>query len=98
VAFSEDIVQSVWQKARVIADVDPTEWRKDECGAWIRRIHYEHSNSEFGWKIVNVSLGGPDELTKLRALHWQNRYDWALGQAHCKVTADSGGIANKGVD
>lgn len=86
--YSKDTVQNVWEKARVIAEQDPAVWRKDECGAWIRREHYQRENSEFGWIIANVSAGGPNELHNLRPFHHENSFDAGPGQPKCRVTAD----------
>jgi len=86
--FNKEVVASVWQHARVMSDLDPEGWRQDQCGAWIRREHYGREDSEFGWKIVNVSVGGPDTVENLRPLHHSNGYDRAGQRAHCKVRAD----------
>ena len=56
--YSKEIADQVWENARAMPDKDPTEWRKDECGAWIKREHYGNNTSEFGWKIERVSPGG----------------------------------------
>jgi hypothetical protein len=88
VAFSKDVVDRVWQHARVMTDLDPQTWRKDECGAWIRREHYGREDSDFGWKIVNVAAGAPDTVENLRPLQHANGYDRAERRACCKLTAD----------
>lgn len=95
-AFSEDLVQQVWEKARGLAEHDSNEWRQDECGAWLRRDAYYHEQSEYGWVIVNTSLGGPDVVENLRPLHCNNAFDKALGRAHCQVTADRTGLQPTG--
>ncbi len=89
--FSDDMVQRVWDKARGMPDRDQAEWRKDECGAWINRGQYGHTNAEFGWKIENTSPGGPDDLDHLRPFHCDNAFDRGTGQPHCRVTADREG-------
>lgn len=86
--YSKEVVAKVWQHARVMTDFDPQTWRQDECGAWIRMEHYERADSEFGWKIVNVSAGGPDTVENLRPFQHANGYDRAGQRAHCKVNAD----------
>ena len=86
--FSEQIVQQVWEKGRATADQDRSIWRKDECGAWIRREHYGRTPSEFAWKIENISAGGPGTLDNLRPFNCANAYDRANGRAHCHLTAD----------
>ena len=56
--YDEQLVQQVWEKARVNSDVEMNQWREDECGAWIAREHYGDIGSNFGWIIINVSAGG----------------------------------------
>jgi hypothetical protein len=91
-AFSEEMIQQTWEKARGMTELGPEDWRRDECGAWIRREHYGHAHSEFGWKIVNVSLGGPDVLDNLRPFHHANDFDRATRRARCMVAADQTGV------
>ena len=86
--FSRETIEKVWLHARVMTDLDPVTWRHDECGAWIRREHYGRTDSDFGWKIANVSAGGPDNAENLRPFQHANGYDRAGRRAHCKVTAD----------
>ncbi|MBS1188836.1 MAG: hypothetical protein H6R10_628 [Rhodocyclaceae bacterium] len=90
--FSAEMVQQVWDKARANADQNPDTWRRDECGAWIRREHYGRQDSEFGWRIENVSVGGPNTVDNLRALNCANSYDRANGRAHCRLAADLSNI------
>ena len=90
--FNNETVLGVWEKARATNDKDPTEWRKDECGAWINRNHYANLLSEFGWKIENVTPGEDPLLENLRPFQHENAYDKATGQAHCRVTADREGL------
>lgn len=89
--YDKETIDQVWQHGRVMTDLDPALWRRDECGAWMRREHYGRESSEFGWRIVNVSLGGPDTAENLRPLQHANRYDRGERRAHCKVTADQTG-------
>lgn len=92
--FSEELVQQVWEKARGNFDVDSGLWREDECGAWISRNQYGHQNSDFGWRIENVSAGGPDILENLRAFHHGNSFDRTSVHPKCHVTADRTGLAS----
>ncbi len=87
----EEIVQQVWEHARVAAGQDPVLWRLDECGAWINRHHYGRKDSEFGWKIENTSAGGADTMENLRAFNVGNGFDRSQGRAHCRVVADRSG-------
>lgn len=83
---SEALIDTVWQQARTMPEADPSLWRQDVCGAWIRRDHYAR-DSEFGWKIGKFKVGAADP-ENLRPLHWQNDYDVANHNARCHVRAD----------
>lgn len=91
-AFSEELIQQVWEKGRAVNDRDGDEWRKDECGAWIHRSSYGNPTNEFGWTIRNVSPGGEDVLNNLRPFHRQNDFNRNTGAASCTVIADRQGI------
>jgi len=91
--FAEWLVQQVWEQARATRDRDSDEWRKDECGAWICRTHYDNPTSEYGWKIVTVVPGGDDEPRNLAAFHRDNGFDLANGRPRCAVAADRTDIA-----
>lgn len=86
--FSDETIQMVWDKGRGTADREASIWRKDECGAWIRREHYGNKSSEYGWRIQNVSPGGPDEVGNLRPFHLLNSFDRNAGKTSCHLTAD----------
>jgi len=93
-AFSDNTIQAVWEKGRGMQDRDPTKWRKDECGAWLRREQYNNAGSEYGWKLVNVTPGGPDVPDNLQPFHWNNAFDIASGKPQCQVTADRAGLSS----
>lgn len=90
--YSDEMVERIWEKGRAIPDKDPTEWRKDECGAWISHDQYGSQRSEFGWKIENISLGEPVDPDHLRPFQRDNAFDRATGRPHCRVTADRGDV------
>ena len=73
-------------------EADASAWRQDACGAWMRRDQFGHEQSEFGWKVENVSKGGPDTLENLRPFHWRNSFDIGNNAAHCKVSAGRSGV------
>ncbi|TLX84550.1 MAG: HNH endonuclease [Thaumarchaeota archaeon] len=88
--FSHDNILSVWAKGTVVDGNDPSLWRKDECGAWIFRSHYERRTSVYGWvidRITPLSEGGTDELSNLRPLHWENTARKEDGTLVCSMTA-----------
>lgn len=85
-------IEAVWQHGRVMPDADPSVWRQDACGAWIRRNQFGHSDAEFGWKFESIVAGSPEAPEHLRPFHWRNRFDAANNRPHCQVTADRAGV------
>ncbi len=66
---------AAWRKATPIIGYDPAIWRRDAFGWLIRYSDYGIRNSKFGWEIDHMRptrLGGGDQLSNLRALHWRN--------------------------
>ncbi|MDV6343793.1 hypothetical protein [Nitrosomonas sp. Is37] len=90
--IDENLVQAVWEKGRGTLGQDISEWRQDQCGAWISRQKYNNAKSEYGWKIVNVKPGSPDHLENLQPFHLENDFDIANDKPHCRVTADRSGL------
>ncbi len=88
-AWSDDMVQEVWKKGKVVDGDDESRWRKDECGAWIGRQEYGNRKSQYGWEIDHISPGGNDQLSNLRPLQWENNVDKSDGRLKCNVTASS---------
>lgn len=69
------LIQAVWEKGIAVEGVNAALYRKDACGAWIKRDLYNDNNNPFGWVIDHIypqSLGGGDELENLRPLQVQN--------------------------
>ena len=78
--FDNETVQGVWEKARATNDQDPDEWRKDECGAWIKFDQYVHNASEYGCKIEIVKSVDQQELDNLRPFQHENSFVQATVQ------------------
>lgn len=90
-AFTEEQIQRVWEKAIIVATNDPNIFRKDTCGAWIARKQYGNRGSSYGWEIDHItpqSQGGGDELSNLRPLQWENNMSKLDGRLSCVVTAN----------
>lgn len=73
--FDDLTILAVWIKGTIVPGYDLNEFRKDQCGAWIRFADYGNINSDLGWEIDHekpVAKGGTDELKNLQPLHWRN--------------------------
>lgn len=74
-SFSEDDVKIVWAKGTMIPGQDPNIYRKDTCGAKIKKSEYGNVKSSLGWEIDHikpVASNGPDVLSNLQPLQWEN--------------------------
>ena len=94
-AYSQEVIQLVWEKGKTVPDNDPEVWRKDECGAWMQRSMYADRSSQYGWEIDHSVPGGSDDIVNLCPLHWRNNVGKGDARLICKVTAH--GVDNKEV-
>ena len=72
--ISSDRVQKVWEKAEFVPGYDPSKWRKDFAGAWIRRDLYG-TTQNYGWEVdhlVSRANCGSNDIENLVPLHWRN--------------------------
>jgi hypothetical protein len=86
-SWSEEMIEIVLGKGKVVKDNDPNVYRKDQCGALIRRNSYGNRDSQYGWEIDHISPGGPNIPSNLRPLQWRNNVDKSSGRLKCRVTA-----------
>ena len=86
--FDELTITIVFMKSEPIPGHDPTEWRRDVCGAVIRRSAHGDTKSKHGWEIDHiepVAFGGTDELANLQPLQWENNRAKGDGLLRCAV-------------
>lgn len=95
IQLSNDTIWDVWSKGEIFAGNDPVLWRRDACGAWIFRSHYQRKDSEYGWVIDRINPlkdDDTDTISNLRPIQWENTIRKADGTIECHVT--STGIHN----
>lgn len=82
-AWSEQLIQYVWDRATAVEGYDKSRFRKDACGAWIIRDKYGDDDSLYGWEIDHIvpqslleekgySQKDIDKNENLRALQHEN--------------------------
>lgn len=90
--YSKKIINSVWNKAEFVSDLNEKNgFRKDQCGAWIKKQAYGDRSSKYGWEIDHIqpsSEDGPDCLSNMRPLHWGNNASRQDGRLIPYVTSD----------
>lgn len=53
-AFKEEQIQAVWNRATSVDGYDDSRFRKDACGAWIIRNKYGDTDSLYGWVVDHI--------------------------------------------
>jgi len=88
--FSEEEKQQVWGKGKEEPPNDSNVYRKDACGAWIKRsLHNDvSSQTNYGWQIDHIDPDGGDDLSNLRPLQWYNNNIKTDKNLKCVITAD----------
>ena len=72
--FTDEQINTVWEKAKIVNGKDPDIYRKDSANAWIQRDKYG-TEEQMGWEIDHIfpkSLGGDKKDINLQALQWEN--------------------------
>ena len=72
--FNQATIDAVWQKAQVVPSHDSDDYRKDCCGAWIKKSSYG-TTGDYGWEVDHMkpaAKGGTDDTSNFQPLHWKN--------------------------
>lgn len=96
-SWTEEEIQEVWEKGNIVTGVDPNEWRKDKCDAWIYRKQHGNCDSIYGWEIDHITStdhGGKDIPSNFRPLQWENNRSKSSDRLKCVVTSDG----NRNID
>lgn len=86
-AHSKEFIQDIWEKGTTVRGHEKSIWRKDQCGAWIKRVEYGNRKSQFGWEIDRISAGGAYIRSNCRPLQYQNNIAKSDGRLSCVTTA-----------
>lgn len=93
--WTQEEIQQIWEKATPCKNNDPNVWRKDQCGAWIKRDMYGapsegESHISYRWQIDHIkpdSKRGADSVSNARPLQWFNNDYRQNGKLVKKITA-----------
>ncbi|MFT4313423.1 MAG: HNH endonuclease [Candidatus Woesearchaeota archaeon] len=94
--LNEEVIQQVWEKARITQNNDPKFWRKDSCNAWIKRVEYGNRESQYGWEIDYIDVDKPPSIENFQPLHWKNHVEKKHSQIVCHIA--SKGVENTEID
>jgi hypothetical protein len=83
--WTEEDIERVWQKGRIVQGIEPGQFRQDSCGAWIARKEHGNRNNPYGWEIDHKNPNGPDGLPNLQPLQWENNVAKGDGPPRCVV-------------
>lgn len=95
--WSEDQIKEVWNKGIIVPGYDPTQYRKDIAEAWMVYAQYGNIKSDFGWEIDHIrpqSMNGPDFISNLQPLQWQNNRSKGDDYPYCDFVVTSIGERN----
>lgn len=97
----DEIKIMAWSKARAIEGYDSDMFRKDACGAWIRRDMFGQTDNMFGWGIDLIFpkiLGGTTIEINVRALNCRNLESKGNDYPSYKVVLIADGNKNVSTD
>lgn len=95
--MTKDLETIAWEKARKIEGYDSDLFRKDACGAWIKKTEYGNRENAYGWEVDHIypkSKGGGDEADNIRALQHENNASKSDDYPSYTAAVTSEGVKN----
>lgn len=103
--ITDQLINEVWNKGRIIDGYPESQIRQDACGAWIRRDDYGKIESPFGWDIDHIfpqkkltTFDVPqieiDDIRNLRPMHWKNNVSKGTDYPSYRAVVKSDGSKN----
>lgn len=94
--WTKEELDTIWKKGKECPPNDPNIWRKDQCGAWIRRDMYgaaseNEPHTSYKWQVDHIkpdSKGGEDSISNARPLQCYNNDFRQNGPLVKKITAN----------
>lgn len=82
-AYSEELIEQIWEKGIADKNWNPDVVRKDAAGAWIVKNRYADHSSIFGWDVdhiwpqkdleeKNIDNQLINDIKNLRPMNWKN--------------------------
>jgi hypothetical protein len=75
--------RAIWAKGIVVPGRDPNMWRYDVFWSVMKWTDYGDRSSSYGWELDHfptpLALGGSDDISNLRPLHFANNASLGAG-------------------
>ena len=82
--FTEEEIETAWNKGTVAPGNDADKFRKDACKAWMGRSQYGNRDSQFGWEIDHIDGNSEKNvLSNLQPIQWENNLAKSDGPLKC---------------
>lgn len=93
----KEFIELAWAKGRKIEGYDSDLFRKDACGAWMRKDLYGEIHNMYGWGIDYIFpkvMGGTLVADNIRALNYHNIISKGRDYPSYKAVYTSEGVQN----
>lgn len=63
----------VWKKGKIVEGYNSSQYRKDDCDAWMKYDNYgDGRKSIYEWEVDHIDPNKGDNIDNLRPLQWEN--------------------------